>query len=199
MSTEFTQEYINLLVKQYFEKPNAVGEIDLMATGFEKVRDLYQSIIDQYDVDIAVGDLLDKIGKIVGLNRATEFSSDDDYRFFIKLKIAKNAAAAFMVTNTGNSLQDVITIAFSGLAYVIDNKDMSLNLMVDSSVPIETIQLLFDFNLIPKPQGVRYKNVISIEIDGETFGFNNNPNAKGFASKFDVLFIGGKLATKIGI
>lgn len=60
--------YSNLLIIQYHNKPKAISEIELLSntmTGDYLIADL----IDLLDVDIAVGQQLDFIGKIVGIDR----------------------------------------------------------------------------------------------------------------------------------
>lgn len=69
MATPFTTEYALLLIKQYFSKPKARAEIELMIGQFEKVYEILRQFPDKFDVDLAVGDQLDKVGKIVGISR----------------------------------------------------------------------------------------------------------------------------------
>ena len=105
--------------------------------------------------------------------------NDTQYRFFIRSKIAKNITSAFMTSDERQSLQETIQFLFKNRAFVTDNKDMTLTLYVDESFPVEDLTLLQALDLIPKPQGVGIKNIVSFAFD-ETFGFANNPNAKGF-------------------
>lgn len=195
--TDFTDAYVNLLIKQYWEKPNARSEIEAQAATWERVSDFLGEFPEQFDLDASTEDRLDIIGKIVGLHRnRPEFTDDDDYRFFLRVKIAKNTASAFMVSDDRQSLQDVIQFAFSGLAYVIDKQNMSLTLYVSPDIDLALLQLILDIDLLPKPQAVRYDVVIQSDPD-ETFGFAENPEAKGFADKFDPAFEGGLFADKV--
>jgi hypothetical protein len=195
--TDFTKQYTDFIIKQYFDKPNATGEINLKASLMEAIKNASDSLFDSYDVDIATGSTLDKIGALVGIKRVDPALNDDEkYRFFIRLKIAKNTASAFMVSDSGNSLQDVIKFAFGNSAFVVDKKTMALDLYVDDTVTEDDLILIFRLNLLPKPQAVRYNNIKRIS-EIPSFGFENNTLSKGFADKFDPAYNGGPFAEKI--
>ena len=122
--------------------------------------------------------------------------NDNDYRFFIRVKVALNWASAYVSSDERISIQDVILAAFEGRAYVVDNLNMTLTLYVSPVVSLERLRLIRRLNLLPKPQGVRYAEVIQAE-PGATFGFDSNPNSLGFADKFDSGREGGFLARKV--
>lgn len=114
---------------------------------------------------------------------------DTRYRFFLKAKIAKNAADAHLVTDDRNSLQTVINILFRSMAYVVDNFDMTLTLYVDESFPDEDLIVLRRSDLLPNPVGVDYKFIIKYAESG-TFGFASNGRAKTFGQgKFAQLVV----------
>lgn len=69
MATDFVNEYALLLIKQYFSKPNARAETELVASVFESPYNVMRDFPDAFDVDLAIGDALDKVGKIVGVPR----------------------------------------------------------------------------------------------------------------------------------
>lgn len=121
---------------------------------------------------------------------------DSDYRFFIRVKASLNRASGYLSSDTYIGIQDVVLSAFDGRAYVVDNLNMTLTLYVSPSVSLDRLRLIIALNLLPKPQGVRYKVVIQSEL-GLTFGFSNNPLSKGFASKFDPSRQGGLFARKV--
>jgi hypothetical protein len=211
----FTQEYLKLLILQYFSAPKASAEITLLLGSWEKVYDFLYSFFDEFDLDLAYGHRLDIIGRIVGFSRivpeaiAKEYFGfagtlnalpfgegklfdlfkdvgytssqldDNQYRFFIRAKIAKNVTSAYMISDDRVSLQDTIQYLFQGRAYIVDNKDMSLTIYVDESFNINDILYLQRLNLIPKPQAVNIGNIISYSTVA-TFGFSDNVNAVGF-------------------
>ena len=237
--SDFTDAYVDLLIKQYWEKPNARAEIAALAGTMEKIRDLYAAFGDAFDVDLAVGAQLDVIGKIAGVPRiipsvlpktafgfaensnATGFDDkfeviadvapfldkfeesrttleldDNDYRFFIKAKIAANVASGFIVTDERISLQEAIQRVFDNQAYVLDEQDMTLTLYVFPAFNPDRLLIIQELDLLPKPQGVRYDIIIQA-APGETFGFADNPDALGFADKFDSSQEGGRFALKV--
>jgi hypothetical protein len=122
--------------------------------------------------------------------------NDDDYRFFIRVKVALNWASAYLTSDERIGIQDVILAAFDGRAYVVDNLDMTLTLYISPVISLDRLRLIQRLNLLPKPQGVRYDLVIQAE-PGSTFGFSSNPNSLGFADKFDSGREGGYLARKV--
>jgi len=121
---------------------------------------------------------------------------DNDFRFFIRAKIAVNSASSYMVSDERLSINDVINTVFDGSAFAIDNKDMTLTLYITYAVEENRIRLIRQLGLLPKPQGVRYSEIIQYSPD-DTFGFSDNPSARGFSDKFDAADIGGVFASKV--
>lgn len=104
--------------------------------------------------------------------------SDSDYRFFIRIKIAKNHAKATMADDNGSNLNEVILSMFDGYAYMVDNKDMTVTIYIENSPKSYLLPYAITLDLIPLPQAVDVK-YISITAR-EPFGFLNNPNSLGF-------------------
>lgn len=69
MASNFLTEYTLLLIKQYFGKPKAKAETQMVIGEFERVFEILRTFPDRFDVDLAIGDQLDKVGKIVGISR----------------------------------------------------------------------------------------------------------------------------------
>lgn len=232
-------EITNLLIKQYWEKPKAKAEIELLARNWESSAIFLAGLDPAFDLDSAVGAQLDVLGRIVGISRSVPgvvpkiyfgfnenpesrgFSSkfdaqrvggpffdkfsipftalqlgDSDYRFFIRVKASLNRASGYLSSDQYIGIQDVVLAAFDGRAYVVDNLDMTLTLYVSPTVSLDRLRLIRSLNLLPKPQGVRYKVIIQAEL-GITFGFSQNPSSRGFSSKFDASRQGGYLARKV--
>ena len=99
---EIVKKYQELLILQYADKDNAKGEIELFAKT-ALADGVYWDILDGYNIETAIGKQLDILGKYIGLDRFYEGSSlgDEDYRFLLKLKIAKN--------NTNHSTFEIAT------------------------------------------------------------------------------------------
>lgn len=122
--------------------------------------------------------------------------NDSDYRVFIKAKIAVNWSSSLMDSDERISVNDAIQAAFEGDAYALDNHDMSLDLYVSPGVDLSRINVIKQLGLLPKGQGVQYKNIIQADPIA-TFGFADNMNAKGFADAFDPAFSGGVMANLV--
>lgn len=105
--------------------------------------------------------------------------TDSEMRILIRAKAAQNAMGPYMVSDDRISIQDVIRTAFEGRAFVLDNYDMTLTLYVDATFDEDMLRIIKALGLLPSPQGVGYKAVISYSPTG-TFGFSNNPSSKGF-------------------
>lgn len=123
---------------------------------------------------------------------------DNEYRRFLKVKIAKNAASPTISSDGRVSIQEVIQAAFNGLAYVTDRRDMTLALNISPQVSVGELRLIVKLGLLPKPAGVRYNYFYRV-TPGLTFGFANNPAAKGFSSKFNSAYKGGFFSRKIHV
>lgn len=170
----FESEYRDLLIKQYWQQPNATAEIELKAGTWARVFEWLNSFPDAFDLDLATGDRLDIIGRIVGLDRIEGFDSDEDYRFLLRVKIIKNTASAVVIGDPGSDLQSAIQFAFGGNAYVVDNQDMSLTVTATDDLDLDLLILVFTIQLVPKPQGVRY--ILITETVDLPFGFSEKPN-----------------------
>jgi len=224
--TPFIDEYIKLIIKQYYNKPKARAEVEFKIAEYEKLYNVIDSFPDEFDVDTAWGDRLDKIGKIVGVGRSvsevvdkigfgfeensnargfadkfnildssapfvekftpeyTDLQLDDPtFRLIIKAKIAVNNTSAYMVSDNRISIQDVISSAFQNRAWVVDNYNMSLDLYISPAYEGQYLRLIKRLKLLPKPQAVRYNQIVSAEPT-QTFGFQDNKNALGFGDKF---------------
>jgi hypothetical protein len=102
-----------------------------------------------------------------------------------------------MIDDTNKlSLQDLIDFLFEGKGYIVDNQKMGLILYIDVSYDTSKLPFIQQLDLLPRPQAVEYKNIISYN-EGNTFGFNDNINNKGFGDLFDVNVDGGIFANII--
>tara|TARA_R100000657_G_C4677944_1_gene124747 strand:+ start:394 stop:1116 length:723 start_codon:yes stop_codon:yes gene_type:complete len=236
----FEEEYSGLLIKQFWDDPNARAEIEMQAETWKNIFEWLRDFPRQFDLDEAVGAQLDVLGRIVGISRIVPFLlpkiafgfsdnpnargfddrfsplsdrapfadrferqytdlqlDDNDFRFFIRARISKNIASPYVMDAEGVSMRDAVSTLFSDLGYVLDNYDMSLTLYVSPQFDPLRLQAIVRLNLLPKPQGVRYKLIVQAG-PGETFGFSDNADALPFADKFDLANQpGGRFAEKV--
>jgi len=231
--TDYIQQYLNLLIFQYQDKPKLKAEITALLEQHESTYNYLSTVESEFDLDTARGVQLDVIGRIVGLSRTVPlavskkyfgFEEDDnafpfdelfddivaypfkevdeedytdlqlndaDYRFFLRAKIAKNFARSDIT-----SINEIVGYLFEDLAEVIDKYDMTLDLYIDATIDISTIRTIQQLDLLPKPQGVRYNNIVYQFYEGDTFGFSDDLSAFGFDDLFETVE-GGKFAEVI--
>lgn len=96
MST-FTNEYLFYLIKQYYEKPKAKAEMQMLIESWETINDFIAEFGTNFDIDNATGDVLDLIGRIVGLPRQV---NDVVPLTFFGFSNNPNAKGFWSVTNT---------------------------------------------------------------------------------------------------
>ena len=114
---------------------------------------------------------------------------DNQYKFYLTAKIAKNISKAVMIDDEGFSVQDAVSFLFNGNAFVLDNQNMTLTIYVDSQFNENDIKFLKELGLLPKPQAVSYKFIINFNSQS-FFGFSENENSKSFGvGKFAQLII----------
>ena len=166
-----------------------------IAFGF-KENDNARSFDDKFEVLADRAPFADKFSR-----QYTSLQLDDNnYRFFIYAKIAKNISSPYMVDDSGQSIQEAINGLFDGQAYALDkDKDMTLTLYVSPAFNLDRLRAIVKLDLLPKPHGVAWAYIVQA-APGETFGFADNPNAQPFANKFDLENEpGGRFAEKIQI
>ncbi len=73
MLEEFVRYYTNLLIIQYYNKPKAKAEIEALVSIIAENNILNLALQEAFDINIAVGNQLDILGRIIGLNRVTPF------------------------------------------------------------------------------------------------------------------------------
>lgn len=67
--SDIVETYLQFLIKQYYEKPKANAEIRLMLSHWQDIADFGREFINCLDIDTAEAEILDLIGRIVGLSR----------------------------------------------------------------------------------------------------------------------------------
>lgn len=197
------ENYTNLIIKQFYNKPKATLEIFLLSSLWQNQLDFINTFNDSFDIDIAKGKQLDIIGKLFNFSRTVlkfddnnnpigyQILKDSDYRFFLRIIIASSRTNACMSSDSGNSINDVINYAFKGLATVVDNQNMTLTLQVGQVNNIDTIKLALRLGILPRGQGVSYTGVE--ESTDDNFNFKNGDGGKGFGTITDKS-IGGTFA-----
>ncbi|WP_175689707.1 DUF2612 domain-containing protein [Burkholderia anthina] len=107
------------------------------------------------------------------LNGSVELD-DDDYRFLIRCRIAKN----FMV-GTIPEMMDALDFIFDGYADVSDNFDMSISIVIGISALSDIlIYAIRNLDVLPRPAGVGVS--LYFTVTDRPFGFAGSPGTFGF-------------------
>jgi Protein of unknown function (DUF2612) len=79
-------QYLNLIPAENRDKPNFISVVTANVSAFERLQEVLASIVQKFDVDLAVGSQLDIVGEWVGVSRNVSipisgvyFSWDADY------------------------------------------------------------------------------------------------------------------------
>ena len=197
--SNFTDLYRDLLIKQYWDKPNARAEIEFDSSRAETLRDTMLQMFDAVDIDQATGDQLDLIGRIVGLNRSIPsvippppvirfgFADNPDARTFDDLfnpvELSAPFAELFELNYTSLQLDDVSYRSL--LRAKIAKNNTSAYLVADDRVSLnDVIQVIFDgFAYVIDNYNMSISLYIDTTIDVEYVSLANNtgllPNPQG--------------------
>lgn len=170
---------------QYRNKPKAVAWYEITRSLAAQLNNTAQAVRVMYNIDTATGAQLDIIGDIVvtgGRSYEAEISfttsnwgaaqfggantqyasvtgvtsktiSDMMYRKMIKSKIVKNNGDA-TIDGICDALEFIIG---ESVPRLIDHEDMSFSIEFGVKLDSITTLLLNNFDIIPKPQGVRFR------------------------------------------
>ncbi|KVZ03389.1 DUF2612 domain-containing protein [Burkholderia stagnalis] len=178
--------YERLLIWQYKGKPRATETARLIGAEIKAAWRGIAQLPEALDIDNAMGANLDLIGKHVGQSRTMSnvierdgvgflgALDDDDYRFLIRCRIAKN----YMV-GTVPDMMDALDFIFEGRADVFDAYDMTMSVVVN--IEIISPFLLFaikNLDVLPRPVGVEIS--LYIGAPERPFGFAGMPETFGF-------------------
>jgi len=110
-----TEELTNLLIKQYWEKPKAKAEIQLLASKWEQAIALLSALDPAFDLDNAVGPQLDVLGRIVGISRSVPSVIPKIYFGFSANPDSKGFASKFNQSRIGGPFYSKFSSAFTDL------------------------------------------------------------------------------------
>lgn len=183
---EIKEYYADLLISQYTNKERARATIKFLA-GLMVMDQIPLDVENAYDIDTAVGDQLDILGKYIGAFRTNYTEAgyvvldDSDYRQLLKLVLIKN--------NSGSSLgaiQELLAAHFEGLIRISDSGAMALNYVIAEGFGSdELLAILTDGRYLPAPMGVQTSVVIVPDIDHAYFGFRTYTDAGNNIAPFN--------------
>lgn len=165
-----TENYLKMIASQHNEKFNFMlynkTLLDMACAGANVMEDM----INQFNLDQAVGVQLDTLGVLLSTNRALPTQStvlpqvlpDDLYRLVLKAKVMQK-----VWDGTIEGIYHITkTIMPEASVWLYDNQDMTMTIYVISeTITDEVAELFLKGYIIPKPSAVR----INLEILKEAF------------------------------
>ena len=94
----------------------------------------------------------------------------------IRAKILKNGSHGY----TPEIQQSVAILFGADFAFVHNNKDMSFDVNVGVILTPVEIELILDYDILPRPAGVQIKEFNYWDNTLPVFGFDHQPNTYGF-------------------
>lgn len=175
---------IGRLASQYYDSTKFKTYIESFLTEFEELETSRLQLLNERLLNSAVGSQLDDIGEIVGQLRPNG-ASDDLYILYIRSKIIQNRIA-----QTAEETLELISFMLGGLAvrYFLSDFLTPTYEIYRELTAIEE-QVLTDMPLL---LGIYPSNFV-IASEEDTFGFSDDPTAKGFGDSTDPL-LGGIFA-----
>lgn len=171
---ELIDYYASLLIVQYLSKPKAYATVQAQVTPII-MDQLPLQVQAAFDIDTAVGQQLDILGKYVGVvregyaNGQPVVLSDSDFRTLMKMVIIKNNSGSSLAT-----IQSLISANFPGQIFVSDNQAMGLNyVLLESLGTSELLDVLVNGGYLPAPMGVEVSVTIVPVHTFPFFGFIN--------------------------
>ena len=156
-------EYRKLLTSEYRHSPKLKEWLLWLLNDGTDYATFIHVFVNAFDLDRAVGQQLDIIGRYVGVSRMLNFQpsggespllNDDTYRFLIRATIVKN-------TWKGNveDLYSAWKILFSNipLFQIQDLQDMTFNVVIGGDFTTFETELITKGYIVPKPEGVRIR------------------------------------------
>ena len=154
------QRYLDDIESQHASKPKYMAHMTAL---LEKVDDATQVIKEMptvFDIYSAVGQQLDILGEIVGIDRrhsivdlpdASELLDDKSFRLVILTKIIQN-----QWDGTGEKFQEIWNSAFGTMIESSwhDNQDMTIDLSIVGDIPYDLVLMIQRGYYLPKPMGV---------------------------------------------
>ena len=140
------ESYLEMFPPATREKPRFMALAGAVLTQAAELVALVQAEIPAaYDLENASGAQLNALGELLNVPRPMPSTSDEDYRFLLRARIAVHHW-----DGTNESLPGVLAAAFPGRnAKLIDNQDGTVTASVSGNLP-SSLEEMF-----PVPAGVR--------------------------------------------
>lgn len=183
------------IINEYRDKQRMVRWLTITAEiANERLEGALDQVCGSYDVDTVSGEMLDVIGRIVGVARpilrAAEFdvfgyAGNDSYTNFniapyigdgeaidaplnndLYRKLIKAKIARNISDGTADSIIQLLEIIIGvKVTALVDNGDKSFDIGVASALDNTTLYLIDNFDIIPRPQGTRIGQIFILPVN----------------------------------
>lgn len=177
------------LLEQYKQSERIRGIISDITIQVQQIEDMLFDVLDGRTIDTAIGQQLDNLGKILGLNRVPG-QSDEEYRTLLKAQIIVNVSNGepSQVINFFKILTNAMQIYLGDLAFG------EVSVMSELVLTQDDVDLYFKQIKRVLGAGIRVESLGTFDI-AEPFAFAGTyAIGRGFGDSTD-LTAGGKLAT----
>lgn len=172
------------LITIFREQPNIAAIIDALVAQLQDSETVLFQLLDERDVDSAVGAQLDGIGTIVGEERGGR--DDDNYRLGIKAQISKNVSSG-----TPEEMISITQLLVDNDFDLTEYYPAGLVIVLSDELVTDPVQVAGN---IPAPAGVRSTIEYTVVDDDDTFTFasgdlSEDSTTQGFSAEGDEFFV----------
>lgn len=195
MSMDHVERARSRIINEYRDKQRMVRWLTIMPEiANERLEGALDLVYGSYDVDTVSGEMLDVIGRIVGVARpilrAAEFdvfgyAGNDSYTNYniapyigdgeaidaplnndLYRKLIKAKIARNISDGIADSIIQLLEIIIGvKVTALVDNGDKSFDIGVASALDNTTLYLIDNFDIIPRPQGTRIGQIFILPIN----------------------------------
>lgn len=195
MSMDHVERARSRIINEYRDKQRMVRWLTITPEiANERLEGALDLVYGSYDVDTVSGEMLDVIGRIVGVARpmlrAAEFdvfgyAGSDSYTNYniapyigdgeaicaplnndLYRKLIKAKIARNINDGTADSIIQLLEIIIGvKVTALVDNGDKSFDIGVASGLDNTTLYLIENFDIIPRPQGTRIGQIFILPVN----------------------------------
>lgn len=154
--------YTSLLTSEYSNASKFKQWMNSVLSILNDISNCLANISSAFDLDAAVGNQLDILGQIIGVERTVSFQpsngispvlDDDTYRLLLKATIANN-----QWDGTIGSLYPIWNSLFpGGHITILDNQNMTADIIMTGAFSSIVQDLISNGLIVPRPQTVAYQ------------------------------------------
>lgn len=74
-----SDKYLNLITQEHRDKPKFVATVNIIAEDYVDIQNVFSQMVNDFDLDLAIGVQLDAVGLWVGVPRVVNIPIDDVY------------------------------------------------------------------------------------------------------------------------